>query len=137
MVTDGHLTTVPIDSVYSGVVSLCGIWMLVFLAELNGLQTWSTDIGNAYLEGEMKEKVFFVTRPEFGDLTGHTLIIVKALYGLHSSSARWHDRFADCLRDMGFMPSKAEPDIWMRQNGDVYEYIGVYVDDLAIIAKNP
>jgi hypothetical protein len=38
---------------------------------------------------------------------------------------------------MGFTPSKVEPDIWMRCNGEVYEYIGVYVDDLAIIAKNP
>ena len=113
MVADGHLTTVPVDSVYSGVVSLHGIQMLVFLAELNGLQTWSTDIGNAYLEAETKEKVFFIAGPEFGDLAGHTLIIVKALYGLRSSGARWHDRFADCLRDMGFLASKAEPDIWM------------------------
>jgi hypothetical protein len=46
MVADGHLTTVLVDRVYSGVVSLHGIWMLVFLAELNSLQTWSTDIGN-------------------------------------------------------------------------------------------
>jgi Reverse transcriptase (RNA-dependent DNA polymerase) len=38
---------------------------------------------------------------------------------------------------MGFEPSKGEPDIWMRQNGGVYEYIGVYVDDLAIVAKDP
>jgi Reverse transcriptase (RNA-dependent DNA polymerase) len=56
---------------------------------------------------------------------------------LRTSGARWHDRFADCLRDMGFTPSKAEPDIWMQQNGDVYEYIGVYIDNLAIVAKNP
>jgi hypothetical protein len=38
---------------------------------------------------------------------------------------------------MGFTPSKAEPDIWMQQNGNIYEYIGVYVDDLAFIAKDP
>jgi hypothetical protein len=38
---------------------------------------------------------------------------------------------------MGFEPSWAEPDIWMRMNGDVYEYIAVYVDDLAIAAKDP
>jgi hypothetical protein len=38
---------------------------------------------------------------------------------------------------MGFYPSKAEPDIWMRPNGDANEYIGMYVDDLAIIARNP
>ena len=113
MVADGHLTTVPIDSVYSGVVSLRGLRTLVFLAELNDLQIWSTDIGNAYLEAETKERVFFIAGSEFGELEGHTLIIHKALYGLRSSGARWHDRFADCLRDMGFTPSKAEPDIWM------------------------
>jgi hypothetical protein len=31
----------------------------------------------------------------------------------------------------------AEPDIWLRANHNVYEYIGVYVDDLAILAKDP
>jgi hypothetical protein len=137
MVADGHLTEVPLDSVYSGVVSLRGLRTLVFLAELNGLETWATDIGNAYLEAETKERVYIIAGAEFGDLEGHTLVIFKALYGLRSSGLRWHERFADCLRDMGFTPSKAEPDIWMRPNGDAYEYIGVYVDDLAIIARNP
>ena len=40
--------------------------------------------------------------------------IVKALYGLKSSGLRWHEPFADVLRDMGFFPSRAESDIWMR-----------------------
>jgi hypothetical protein len=110
---------------------------LVFLAELNGLDTWATDIGNAYLEAETQERLYIIAGSEFGDLEGHTLVIVKALYGLRSSGLRWHERFADCLRDMGFFPSKAEPDIWMRPNGDAYEYIGVYVDDLAIVGRNP
>ena len=52
MVADGHLTEVPLESMYSGVVSLHGLRMLVFLAKLNGLETWATDIGNAYLEAE-------------------------------------------------------------------------------------
>jgi hypothetical protein len=30
---------------------------------------------------------------------------------------------------MGFTPSKAEGDIWMRQNNNLFEYIAVYVDD--------
>jgi len=38
---------------------------------------------------------------------------------------------------MGFTPCKAKPDIWVRQNGNVYEYIGVYVDDVAAAAKDP
>jgi hypothetical protein len=102
LVADGHLTVVPVESVYSGVISLRGLRTLVFLSELNGLQTWSTDIGNAYLEAKTKEKVYIIAGSEFGELEGHTLIIDKALYGLRTSSARWHERFADCLRNMGF-----------------------------------
>jgi hypothetical protein len=38
LVADGHLTNIPIDSVYSGVVSLLGFRLILFLAELNDLQ---------------------------------------------------------------------------------------------------
>ena len=38
---------------------------------------------------------------------------------------------------MDFEVSKADPDVWMRLNGEVWEYIAVYVDDLCIAAKNP
>ena len=137
LVAGGHLTDTPIDSVYSSVVSLRGIRIISFIAELNGLEFWSTDIGNAYLESKTKEKVFIVAGPEFGDRAGHTLIIVRALYGLKSSGLRWWERFADVLRGMGFFPSKAERDIWMRRVDDHYEYIATYVDDLGIASKNP
>jgi len=74
---------------------------------------------------------------EFGELCDHRLIVVKALYGLRSSGKRWAERLADCLREMGFQPCKAEPCIWMRRIDDHWEYLGSYVDDLAIVSKNP
>jgi Reverse transcriptase (RNA-dependent DNA polymerase) len=83
---------------------------MLFLAELNHLQIWATDIGNAYLEAYTSEKVYVIAGPEFKDSEGHILIISKALYGLRSSGARWHDRFADCVRELGFFPCKPEPD---------------------------
>jgi hypothetical protein len=137
LVANGHRTPVPLESVYSGVVTIRGVRLVVFIAELNGLETWSTDIGNAYLEAMTKELLYIIAGPEFGPLEGHTMIVYKALYGLRTSGVRWHERFADCLREMGFFLSKCDNDIWMRRNGDVYEYIAVYVDDLAIAAKLP
>ena len=110
---DGHLTEVPLDSVYSGVVTIRGFRITLFLAELNKLELWATDIGNAYLEAYTSEKVYIIAGAEFGELEGHILIISKALYGLQSSGARWHDKFADCLRELDFFPCKAEPDVWM------------------------
>jgi hypothetical protein len=32
----------------------------VFLAELNGLDTWAMVIGNAYLEAETKERLYII-----------------------------------------------------------------------------
>jgi Reverse transcriptase (RNA-dependent DNA polymerase) len=87
----------------------------------------------------MSEEVYIVAGPEFGEREGHIVVISKALYGLQSSGARWHDRFADYIRELRFFPFKAEPDIWMRKKHNQYEYITVYVDDLAIameIQKN-
>jgi hypothetical protein len=81
--------------------------------------------------------VCIIAGPEFGNLQGHVMIIYKALYGLPSSGACWHGRFSDCLRAEGLFPCKAEPDIWMRPKNGVYEYIAVYVDDLAIAMADP
>jgi len=38
---------------------------------------------------------------------------------------------------MGCFPSKTEKDIWMRDRGDHYKYIAVYVDDLLFASKGP
>ena len=93
LVAGGHLTDVPVDSVYSGVVSLRSLRIVLFLAELNGLKIWQDDIGNAYLEAVTQEKIFIIAGPEFGDLEGHILVIHKAIYGLRTSGLRWHERF--------------------------------------------
>jgi hypothetical protein len=79
LVAGDHLTNTRIDFVYSSAVSLRGICILAFLAELNRMQLWSTDISCAYLESYTQEKVCITTGPEFGDKEGHTLIISKAL----------------------------------------------------------
>ena len=139
LVANGNLTQVPLESVYSGVVSLRGFRLLLFLAELNGMETWATDVSCAYLEARTSELVYIIAGPEFGSREGHILLIRKSLYGLRTSGARWHERFADCLRQEGFQACRAEPDIWMRRppHGKYYEYVACYVDDLAMALDDP
>ena len=38
---------------------------------------------------------------------------------------------------MGYLPCKADPDVWIRDKDTHYEYIYGYVDDLIIISKDP
>jgi hypothetical protein len=40
MVADSHLMDIPLESVYSSVVSLRGLRIVIFLSELNGLDHW-------------------------------------------------------------------------------------------------
>ena len=63
-----RLTDVPLYSVCSGVVSLRGIMLVLILAELNRLESWGDDIGNAFLEPFTKEKVHTKAGREIGPL---------------------------------------------------------------------
>ena len=130
-VADGHLTKEP-------VVSLRSLRMVVFLSQLNDLEIWGADVGNAYLEAYTDPNLCIIVGPEFKELQVHLLIMIKALHGTRSGGARWHDRLFDILQELKFKPSKADPDVWMRPEpgGSCYEYIAVYVDDLAIAAKD-
>ena len=89
LVADGHLTEIPISSVYLSVVSLKGLKITIFIAELNQLETWCTDVGNAYLEAFTDELVYIIADTAFQDRAGHSLVIIEALYGLKSSGKRW------------------------------------------------
>ena len=69
LVAGGHVTAKPIDSVYSGVISLRSVRIIAFIAELNGLKLlWGTDVSNAYLESYTSELVMIIAGPEFGEL---------------------------------------------------------------------
>ena len=85
LVADGHLTPEPVESIYSGVVSLRNLKLVIFLGKLNNLELWGADIGNAYFEVPTEEKLYIVAGPEFEDWEGYILTFSKTLYGLKSS----------------------------------------------------
>ena len=85
---DGSLTPDPVENIYSGVLSLRHLRLVIFLGELNNLELWGADIGNAYLEAYTHEKLFFVAGAEFEDLEGFILVFNNVLYGLKFSGKR-------------------------------------------------
>ena len=67
------------------------------------------------------------------------MILVRALHGLKSSRAAFRDLLANTLRNLGCVPSKADPYIWMRpavqsNRFTYYEYVLSYVDDVLCIS---
>ena len=64
------------------------------------------------------------------------MIIFKYLYGLKTSSAKFHEHLSEKLRKMGYVPSKAYLDLWIKRNGDHYEFIARFVDDIISFSKD-
>ena len=103
----------------------------MFLAEIQGLECYLTDIGNAFLEyTSTKEKVAIIAGEEFGDLKGHLLIFYKSCYGLKTSVARFTELLRKFLEEeLGFKKAKVEDEIYMRKSADGthWEYLCTYM----------
>ena len=137
LVARGDLTPEPDEAVYSLVASIHSLCTIILLSELNKLHLWQGNVGNAYLESYTQEKVYFIVGPEFVPIHGHTMKIIKALYGLHSSGLHFHEHLSTVLQDFGFTHLYADPDVWMHEGKHPYEYIFIYVDDLIVAMMDP
>ena len=138
-VANGATTETPSSVTYSSVASRDSIRLMFMIAALNDLKIFACDIGNAYLNAPCKEKIWFVGGSEMGEDKGKVMIVVRALYGLRSSGFAWHQMMSQTLREHGFEPTIADPDVWRKsttkQDGTpIYEYIVVYVDDILAIS---
>ena len=56
LVSDRHLTDTPLSVTHFRVVPLKCIVLVLFLEELNGLESWRVDKGNACLETNTKKR---------------------------------------------------------------------------------
>ena len=114
------------------------------IAALNELDVMSTDVGNAYLNTVCREKVHVkYGRELFGtEHEGKYAIISRALYGIKTSGASWRHHLAAEIRELGFMNTKADVDVYRRKSAKTdgtpyYEYLVVYVDDNICVSEDP
>ena len=97
------------------------------------------DINTAYLNASTREKIWTKADQSFVKngyalLVGDPGMVTKAQYGLPTSGHEWWIMLADTLREMGFSRSRGDPDVWIRPNGDSYDYIGTYTDDMIVVS---
>ena len=119
------------------VVATTGVRLAFAAAAHFELRALAADISSAYLHVDTKEKIYIVLGPEFKGLEGRKAIVKKAWYGQQTAGARFHECLSETFLRMGFTPSRADPDLYMREQDDHYEYIARYVDDLLVFSHNP
>ena len=70
------------------------------------------------------------------------MLVVRAIYGLKSSGAAWRQMLAHTLKYLGYVPYKADPNVWLKSETKpdgtgYYAYVLVYVDDVLQLHHNP
>ncbi|MGL4349062.1 MAG: hypothetical protein ACRCT2_00500, partial [Plesiomonas shigelloides] len=65
LVAGGHKTDPPKEDIYSGVVDFMSVRMGFMFAAMNDLKVCAADVGNAFLYGKTREKVFITAGKEF------------------------------------------------------------------------
>jgi hypothetical protein len=142
LVANGNETEAPAALTYSSVVSRDSVRIALTIASLNQLEILACDIQNAYLTAECREKIYVMAGPEFGSEEGKVMIVRKALYGLRTSGAAFRAHLAETLYDLGYAPTRADPDVWIRpavkpDGFKYYEMVLVYVDDILCVSHDP
>ena len=70
LVAGGHLTPDPIESIYSGVVSIRSLRLVMVLAKL----AWGADIGNAYWKQRPKRSYMLLQTQSLRNLSNMYLL---------------------------------------------------------------
>ena len=137
LVIGGHKVDSTGYNVYSSQVDNMSVLLLFLIAKHVGLNIMTCDVSNAFVTAPNSEKVWAVAGDEFGDKKGSMVEIQRALYGLAGSARAFADFLADTLIRLGFTPSRADPDLWIKVSKHGYDMIATHVDDLIVVAKNP
>ena len=116
----GHLTQVSPSLSYSSVVSRYSVHIMFLVTALNNLDVKMSDIGNAYLNAETRERIWFTAGQEWRSRAGYEVIIVRALYGLKSSGVKWKKTFSSYIKNtLGYSACiGADDNVYLRAEKD-------------------
>ena len=139
LVVGSHVIDASSLPTYPSAIQNLSICLLLLISKANNLKVATWDIGNACLNANVGESVCSRSGEEWGENNGCMLEIIKALCGLKISARQWSSCLGDALREMGFTPTHADPDLWMKASSDHsgYDHVCAFVDDLIVVKKQP
>ena len=129
---------VDFDETFSPVVKSATIRAVLALAATRNWPVHQMDVNNAFLHGQLAERVYCQQPAGFVDDTkpDHVCLLDKSLYGLKQAPRAWFDRFAAFLRTIGFVAARADPSLFILHHDGGTTYLLLYVDDIVLAASS-
>ncbi|CAI7897307.1 unnamed protein product [Closterium sp. NIES-54] len=107
--------------------------VLQHVAAQRDYELHSLDFSTAFLQGSLHKEIWLRQPPGFtGSFpTGTQWSLYRPVYGLRQAPLEWHDTLRTTLAALGFVPSTADPSLFLRTDTSLPPfYVLVYVDDL-------
>lgn len=125
------------QEVYAPVARYDSIRIMLALAAYENLEIAQFDVKTAFLNGCISEEIYMKI-PEGIKVTSKNKVcrLKKSLYGLKQASRVWSSTFDSFLKRFYFIPSKADPCVYIGNIESEKVYLIIYVDDGLILAKS-
>ena len=122
------------DETFAPVAKMTTVRVVLAVAAARGWHLHEMDVKNAFLQGELEEEVFMTQPPGFQSEVNKSAVcrLRKSLYGLKQAPRAWNAKITHRLRKMGFVASKSDSSLFIRQGSNGPVCILLYVDDLVI-----
>lgn len=148
------------DETYAPTSRLSSVRTVLALSVEENLKLFQMDVTTAYLNGNLDEKIF-MNKPDYLEkyimdimtteedptvlvkarkmLEDCTKIkdekvceLKKSIYGLKQSGRQWFLKLDNELQNIGFIPSQADPCVYVLRKGKEKVILAAYVDDLLL-----
>jgi histone deacetylase 1/2 len=124
---------------FSPVVKPATIRTVLTLIAMKDWPAHQLDVSNAFLHGNLDERVFCRQLPGFEnpDRPDHVCLLSKSLYGLRQAPRAWFTRFVGHVTTIGFVQSRSDASLFVLRRGRDMAYLLLYVDDMILSASSP
>ena len=145
---------VDYEQTFAPVAKMATVRSLLAVASIKGWFVHQMDVKNAFLHGELQERVFMKFPPGYsghgsrlqvqsqGENVSNTAQptsvcrLLKSLYGLKQAPRQWFAKLSNALKSNNFIQSKSDYSLFTKHETGNFTTILVYVDDLVIAGNN-
>ncbi|CAI7883036.1 unnamed protein product [Closterium sp. NIES-54] len=118
---------------FSPTPKMATLRVLLHVAAQRDYELHSLDFSTAFLQSSLHKAIWLRRPPGFTESlpAGTQWSLRRPVYGLRQDPSEWHDTLRTTLAALGFVPSTADPSLFLRTDTTLPPfYVLVYVDDL-------